>query len=141
MNNPKTFEELVKEWSPKNPGSLSDYTRGSNKIMLWICPAGHEYSSRIKRRYIGDGCPYCSGRIPVKGENDLQALYPQVAAEWHPTKNGEFTPDMFRPGSHYRAWWLCPVCGHEWPNRIYSRTAGEKCPVCTGKKHGVTKRN
>ena len=43
----------------------------------------------------GTGCPYCAGRRVLPGFNDLATLFPQVAAQWHPTLNGPLTP---RPG-------------------------------------------
>ena len=29
----------------------------------------------------------------IPGENDLATLFPEIAAEWHPTKNGELSPN------------------------------------------------
>lgn len=64
-------------------------------------------------------------------ENSLATKYPEIAKEWHPTKNGELTPSMFLCGSSYNAWWLCPVCGNEWRRQINSRV-GQKtgCKKC-----------
>ena len=61
----------------------------------------------------------------------LAALYPEIAKEWHPTKNGNLLPNMFLCGSGYKAWWLCPKCGHEWQREINSRV-GQKtgCKKC-----------
>jgi len=46
-------------------------------------------------------CPYGFGqRRWDKGDgrdNHLAALYPNIAAEWHPTKNGKLTPRGVRP--------------------------------------------
>ncbi len=68
---------------------------------------------------------------PIKGVNDLETLFPEVAKEWHPTKNGEFRPSDFKPGSKHVAWWK-GSCGHEWQVAIYSRTKNGKsgCPIC-----------
>ena len=48
-----------------------------------------------------------------KGFNELAAKAPDVAAQWHPTLNGNLTPEMVTPGSHRRVWWQCPL-GHTW---------------------------
>jgi hypothetical protein len=67
--------------------------------------------------------------------------FPEVAAEWHPTRNGERSPSWVTPGSKYRAWWLCSVCGSEWQARVGSRTRGHGCPSCgrelAGRSHAV----
>ena len=63
----------------------------------------------------------------------LFALYPQIAKEWHPTKNGGISPAMVAPNSNKKVWWL-GTCGHEWQAIIASRLSGNGCPVCNGKK-------
>lgn len=60
----------------------------------------------------------------------LSNAYPEIAKEWHPTKNGAITPDMVTPKSGNKAWWLGP-CGHEWEAVISSRTRGVGCPYCS----------
>ena len=62
-------------------------------------------------------------------ENSLAKLYPALASEWHPTKNGNLTPEMFTPGSNERVWWLCEK-GHEWKTKICHRCSGSGCPEC-----------
>lgn len=60
---------------------------------------------------------------------------PELATQWHPTKNGDKTPDKYSFGSHVKIWWLCPDCGHEWQSPIYYRFHGQKvCPNCKNKK-------
>ena len=65
-----------------------------------------------------------------KGFNDLAAKAPEVAAQWHPTLNGNLTPEMVTPGSHRRVWWQCPL-GHTWKAFVYSRTGAQRCG-CAG---------
>ena len=68
-------------------------------------------------------------------DNSLQALYPDIAKEWHPTKNGSLTPDMFDFGSIENVWWKCPVCKGEWRTTINLRTNQKtKCPFCSGRR-------
>ena len=65
----------------------------------------------------------------------LQTLFPEIAKEWHPTKNGSLTPDMFEFGSIEKVWWKCPKCHGEWQTTINLRTNQRtKCPYCSGKK-------
>ncbi len=75
-------------------------------------------------------------------EHSLKAEYPEIADEWHPTKNGDLRPEYFTPGEDYYAWWKCSKCGHSWQAHIYSRTGGKKqgCPKCKLKQQGQTYR-
>lgn len=63
-------------------------------------------------------------------EKSLSYLYPDIAAEWHPTKNKSRTPLLVSAGSNQKAWWL-GKCGHEWETRISHRTNGSGCPYCS----------
>lgn len=49
--------------------------------------------------------------------------------QWHPTKNGELTPDNVSQSSRKPIWWLCEK-GHEWQTQTVSRLGGTGCPVC-----------
>jgi hypothetical protein len=59
--------------------------------------------------------------------------YQKLAEEWHPSKNGAFTLDMFTHGSGRKTWWL-GECGHEWEAPIGKRYLGANCPYCLGKR-------
>ena len=65
-------------------------------------------------------------------DNNLLSNYPDVASQWHPTKNGDKKPEDFTPGSHEKVWWLCKR-KHEWEAVIADRTNGRGCPYCAGK--------
>jgi hypothetical protein len=68
--------------------------------------------------------------VPKPGES-LADLFPEVAAQWHPTKNGDRQPTDFKPMSGRKAWWLCPVADdHEWETRVSARPRGAGCPYC-----------
>lgn len=73
----------------------------------------------------------------IKGKNDLASLYPDLAKEWHPTKNGDFKPEEALPGAGKKVWWLCPK-GHSYIMAIGHRAKrGYSCPYCSG--HRVLK--
>ena len=58
--------------------------------------------------------------------------YPHLVKEWHPTKNGELTPNDFTYGSNKKVWWRCPI-GHSYYSRINARTNKKQqhgCPSC-----------
>ena len=75
-----------------------------------------------------------SSYITTRKEHSLKAKYPEVASEWHPTKNGLLSPDMVAPNTNKRVWWL-GKCGHEWPSTVASRANMRcGCPICSGKR-------
>ena len=71
-----------------------------------ICENGHSLEARIADRVRGNGCPYCAGKIPIVGINDLATMYPKLAKEWNYNKNVKL-PSEFMAGSGKKAWWKC----------------------------------
>ena len=68
----------------------------------------------------------------AKIEESLAIKYPQIAAEWHSTKNGSLTPEMVTAHSGKKVWWQCDH-GHEWDDTIAHRTTEKRnCPYCSG---------
>ena len=137
---PKLLLELLLEQNgviePK------DYSYGSNKKLFWRCDAAsdHVWEASVKERAAnGWGCPFCSGRR-VSKSNSLSSLHPELATMWHPTKNGDVTPDDVTAGSHKKVWWQCAVASdHEWQATIASRASrGGGCPFCDGKRPSST---
>lgn len=130
--------ELAKQWHPSKNGNLTpfDVSPGTGKKVWWKCPNGkdHEWDAVISDRNRGIGCAICSNYKVVKS-NCLLTLNPNLATEWHPTKNGKLTPTDVHPGSAKKVWWKCPKGDdHEWQTVVYSRTGGKSCPICDGKK-------
>lgn len=124
--------ELTSQWHPtKNTEfTAQEVSASSNKKAWWKCSNNHEWEATINSRNAGNKCPYCSNRKVLKGFNDLETIYPDVAAEWHPTKNDEMLPSEISPTSNKKAWWLCSE-SHEWETVIANRTSkGSACPVC-----------
>jgi hypothetical protein len=127
-----TQPELAKEWHPTLNGDLTPFavTTGSSKKVWWQCDKKHEWEAPVERRSKGSGCPYCSGRYAVTGENDLLTTHPELAREWHPTKNGILSPFDIVAGSGKKAWWQCSI-GHEWQAVVAERKKGVgRCPEC-----------
>lgn len=69
----------------------------------------------------------------MRGINDLATVNPDLAAEWHPTKNNDLTPENIARGANAKVWWQCSL-GHEWSARVYTRSRGSGCPYCKGRK-------
>lgn len=127
--------DLAAQWHPtKNAGMTpQDVPFGSHHKAWWVCEKGHEWRAMVKSRAIGGtGCPVCVNRCLVRGENDLAATHPDLACQWHPTKNGALTPRDLGAGTLRKVWWRCDR-GHEWKAAVSSRVGGVGCPVCAGK--------
>ena len=61
-------------------------------------------------------------------DNNLLVKHPELAKQWHPTKNGKLKPYDVTPGSGKKVWWICEK-GHEWEAVIANRTGdGRGCP-------------
>jgi hypothetical protein len=106
----------------------------------WRCSTdpSHEWQTRIYNRVSRrpTGCPMCSGRV-VTPETSLRGRSPELAAQWHPTKNRPLTPGDVVPGSNKRVWWRCLLDrAHVWATSVSNRSRlGHGCPYCSG-RHG-----
>ncbi|MBO5078747.1 MAG: hypothetical protein J6B67_03575 [Oscillospiraceae bacterium] len=127
--------QLMEEWdwdrnTELDPDKLSWC---SGKYVWWKCKDGHRYKSPISRRAYGSGCPYCSGRIAIEGENDLATLYPEIAKQWHYKKNAPISPNQIKAKSNKMMWWICEN-GHEYETTVGHRVRGDSCPYCSNHK-------
>ena len=66
----------------------------------------------------------------------MSKLSPEIAKQWHPTKNLKLTPDSISNFSDKKVWWQCQkVDEHTWEATVGSRTTqsgskGAGCPHC-----------
>ena len=151
QQNTADITNLSDEWHPlKNEGKmLSDFTPGSNYSARWICrktcPQGclHEWSATIKNRCRSknpSGCPYCSGQKICIHES-IESTHPEIAAQWHPTKNGDKKPSEYKEGSAVTIYWLCSKtcaegCPHLWKTTIRHRCQLKQgCPCCSHRQN------
>lgn len=125
-----THPELCKEWSERNfPFLPEDETAWSVSKVWWKGTCGHEWQARIQNRAGNQtGCPYCAGKIIIKGFNDFATKHPELVPEWS-ERNGSFKPDQVTEFSDRRAWWKCAY-GHEWQTAVSNRSHGNGCPIC-----------
>ena len=67
---------------------------------------------------------------------NLAVSNPVLCEEWHPTKNGDLTPNDVTPGSNKKVWWMCRKCKHEWQAGIFGRNSrGRGCKKCYLNRH------
>ena len=62
-------------------------------------------------------------------ENSLVIKKPEIAKEWHPTKNGNLKPENIPSTTHRKYWWKCSICGKEFQMTPQTRTT-IGCPSC-----------
>ncbi len=72
--------------------------------------------------------------------HSLAEMRPDLVEEWHSTKNGNLTPDLFGINSNEPVWWKCKKCKHEWKTSIIHRAGKRKtgCPECAKIQKGQT---
>ena len=127
---------LAKEWNIEKNNGLTpiDVTPNSGQKVWWKCQEGHEWQTKVSDRNKGKGCPFCSGRYAVTGENDLQTVNPALAKEWNFEKNNGLTPIDVMANSDKKVWWRCSK-GHEWQATISNRNIGRGCPICSSERN------
>jgi len=137
------YPKLRKEWHPSKNDSKKpeEYTKGSQYKVWWKCEKGHEWKAIIASRTGNNrNCPYCwnenkgsiNRKAVIKKRGSLASNYPEVAKEWHPSKNLPFLPNEISSKSSKKVWWKC-ARGHEWGAIISNRTSQKSgCPFCKG---------
>lgn len=135
--------KLISEWHPKNSMGPKKIKSKSRLKVWWLCQKNscehkHEWEARIYSRTLGRGCPFCAGQ-KICPCNSVAGKNPELAKEWHPTKN-KFKPEEIALYSRKVAVWRCSRkgCGREWKDKISKRAQGSLgCPTCKGRySHG-----
>lgn len=135
--NPYTTHN-IKLWCKLNNKSfelINDrYVDGNKKSLVWKClVCGEEFNMNWGNISSNHGCPYCAGQ-KVGLSNCLATKRPELAKEWHPTKNGDLTPYDVTCGYDNKVWWQCKDNPkHEWFIQVKNRNTGTGCPYCAGK--------
>ena len=142
---PRAPPALVAEWckAKNRPRTPETTPAGTHHKAWWKCQRGHtweaEVCSRVQR---GLGCPYCTHRLATFSAS-LAVLGAELAAEWHPTKNGALLPHQVLSKSNKRVWWKCPHGDdHEWAATVAERTDSPSgrsaCPFCGNRRRSKT---
>ena len=149
-----THPHLIKELHPTLNGALdiNKLTCSSSKKLWWICSnkatdkctdeCSHTWQTSVAHRTgDGTGCPYCTeNSIKFCEHSTIKHTHPNVAAQWHPQKNGNLDIKYILPGSNKKVWWLCHKtcsnnsCLHEWQATVNDRTklnSPSCCPYCS----------
>lgn len=140
------YPDIASEWHPTLNGNLTpeQVTVACGDKTWWQKDCFrdgilHEWPAVIRNRTkLESGCAVCHGLYVQVGVNDLATTRPDVAAQWHPTLNGDLKPQMFTKGAQDEVWWIkdCLNNGisHIWIGAIKGRTRNppRECAICHG---------
>jgi hypothetical protein len=138
-NNLTIRPDLLAEFHPTRNRKLNPelISLGSAQKIWWQCleNSAHQWQARVGFRVQRKSkCPFCCRRRFSK-DNSLLKEYPDLAQEWHKTKNGALKPSQISSLSRERVWWKCPKGDdHEWQTSLDQRTYMKTgCPFCKNK--------
>jgi hypothetical protein len=128
--------DLAAQWDVEKNGALTprDVAVWSEVRVWWKCPVGedHRWEAPVAHRTGKRGCPFCRG-FRASRTNSLAALFPALAEQIHPGRNGGLCPEDIVAGSEQRLWWKCPAADdHEWEAAVARRARTPGCPFCRG---------
>ena len=96
-----------------------------------------DYRIEYAEEYLLSEMPWASRAAAIELQRELARSlgteYPDLAADWHPTKNDPLTPFNVAPHTAAIVWWRCVVCSHTWRSRVQARTYGRGCRICSRK--------
>ena len=129
---PKDFPDLLAELV--SPVDVDEPAKSSP--LTWQCRHSHPtWQARFfNRAVLGTGCPYCSGRNAIPGENDLVTRRPDLAKQFDIEKNHPLRPENLKESSGKKVWWNCRKGHPSWEAIVANRTKGKGCPYCSGRK-------
>lgn len=126
-----TIPALVEAWADDADPDL--VMLGDHRPRRFKCPEGHNLRV-TPSLYLRAGCHVCRGaRTRAQGNRPTLAdELPEVAGQWHPTKNGNWTPEKVGPDSKRLVWWKATCCGSEWQEEVRQRNKRPRylCPEC-----------
>lgn len=126
----KTNDQFINELSIANPDIivLGEYIGNKSKILVKSKKCGHEWMGIPYELLNGAGCPYCSGRLVLRGFNDLATTQPWMV-KYFVNIEDTYTHTAC---SHSKVLIHCPDCGHETYKQIKSLyMQGFGCPNCS----------
>jgi hypothetical protein len=139
--------DVARNWHAIKNGNLlpTMVTVGKSKKVWWQhyhrkTGKWHEWRASIAHttRTIGNSCAICDGKQVQVGINDLATMRPNIARQWHSSKNGKITTQTITVSSGKDFWWehydRKTNKWHEWHDTVDHRKQGRGCAVCHGKQ-------
>ena len=122
--------ELLAAWDDEDDPRFVMVAPGD--LRRFRCPEGH-HPRLAPLRYLHAGCQFCRSKSEDRVQRPTLAdALPEIASQWHPTRNGNRTPQSLGPASTRTVWWLATCCNHEWPEAVRDRDKykRQRCPRC-----------
>ena len=114
------------------------FAMGTKLVQIYCFCLGGQVCESVERFWLALAYKICREillRMGIDPKRSLKNRFPEIAKQWHPTKNDPLTPDAVSFGSKQRVWWQCSKNPHhEWKAVIGNRSKGSVCPECVGKK-------
>lgn len=132
------FPTIGAQVHPNNPLKATELTAASNKRTRWLCPkCSYDWYTtpydRTRTDGKANGCPHCGGRVPITGLDDLETLFPHIAAELDTDRNGGILPSQLLPLSNRYLYWLCEN-NHSVRTQVSSRVRHWGCRKCSSSR-------
>ena len=109
----------------------------STKTAFFRCEKNHEYTYQINSKFLKKiGCPVCSNKRVIRGINDFESNYPELAKQWDYEKNGVIKPYEISKEAQKSFYWICKN-GHSFKSKVYRMVKslkGLNCPYCRGQE-------
>jgi rubrerythrin len=142
---------LVAELHPHRNKNVDPHqlAAGSKRKTWWLCPrCGHAWQATIDNRIARrTRYPACANdrradrQSRVAPDRSLAVRRPDLAREFHQTRNGKLDSDTLAVFSARKVWWRCSICAHEWQATPANRSRGHTgCPACWSRRRGQVAR-
>ena len=99
-----THPALAIEWDyERNEGvSPSDFSKGSDNKVWWICKRNHSWKAAISSRASGVGCPHCTKELQSSFPEKaiyfyIKRIFPDAIPNYHSDQLKSFELDVFIP--------------------------------------------
>jgi hypothetical protein len=124
------YPEALKYYDLKKNLGLKPDKVTLRSVVWWRCPAAPDHSWLAIFRTVMR-CRFCSKR-KASSTSSLLSVYPKLAVQVHPTRNGKLTADKIAAHGDDYIWWRCSYNPrHIWQASVINRTMnGSGCPDC-----------
>lgn len=130
--------ELAEAWDEPELDPWTVPVLGDRRRYHFRCPEGHKRHD-WPEMFLKRQCPACRSNetrkknlAKAKADPFSTRLKPEIASQWHPTKNDGLSMATISPNSKREVWWLDPVCKHEFKDTVRDRDKYDRyrCPEC-----------
>jgi len=131
----KKYPKLLAEYCLSNERDPFTIPCGSSIKVQWKCSTcayiWEAAPSTRTSRTQPSNCPACARSVPSAVTN-LGVCFPEIAKEFHSTKNAPLTTKTIMPSTKTIIWWFCAKHNYEWQAAVGARTAGNSpgCKYC-----------